>query len=246
LNPEEDPNSYAPPQRGSLRQERRTLKGRSGEGARRSEAPPTGAPRPSASAENSLAHRLFLNVAYVRAHNDLILGYIAASTCYGLTPILLTEQPTSNLRLIRLRELILSCDYSLHDLSYLKLERVNEWRVPRFNMPMELGMALALKPLETLWIFEAEPHRLWVSTSDVAGIDPRIHGGEAEGVFREFRKIFAYRDQVDPKTFRLVMASLRDYSRLMKNEGHDIWDGYAFPRLVAAGFAVLQENFNVS
>ena len=55
-------------------------------------------------------------------------------------------------------------------------------------MPFELGLAVAhalnKRGRHEWFVFEARPHRLSKSLSDLAGTDPHIHGGRALGVLR--------------------------------------------------------------
>src|SRR5437588_4429091 len=52
---------------------------------------------------------------------------------------------------------------------------------PQFNMPFELGLAVALEKTRRgrhEWlVFETQPHRVWKSLSDLAGTDEYVHGG---------------------------------------------------------------------
>ena len=51
--------------------------------------------------------------------------------------------PCSQRRLDRLTELMSTCQYSFHDISRVELEDKRP-RVPRFNMPFELGTAVGM------------------------------------------------------------------------------------------------------
>jgi hypothetical protein len=98
------------------------------------------------------------------------------------------EIPAGMRRLDRIFSLIQSCDYSMHDLSRVQLDRA-EPRTPRFNMPFELGLAVAWEMIgsgQHMWfVMEAVNYRLAKSLSDLNGTDPYIHGGTIDGVFRE-------------------------------------------------------------
>ena len=60
---------------------------------------------------------------------------------------------------------------------------------PRFNMPFELGLAVAWDKLNAgrhVWfVLEAKSRRVHNSLSDLGGTDAYIHGGKPQGVFRE-------------------------------------------------------------
>jgi hypothetical protein len=118
----------------------------------------------------------------------LFLAYIVSLAAYGLTPRATLEVPGGARRLDRIIELIQSCGYSFHDLSRVELDAAVP-PTPRFNMPFELGLAVAcdwLAPNRHTWfVMESENRRLLKSLSDLGGTDVYIHDGNPQGVFRE-------------------------------------------------------------
>ena len=73
-------------------------------------------------------------------------------------------------------------------------------RTPRFNMPFELGLAVAnhkrTKDGKRQWfVCEARHLRLLKSLSDLNGTDPYIHNGKIVREFRELCNIFAKPDR---------------------------------------------------
>jgi hypothetical protein len=131
---------------------------------------------------------LFLNVPYDKRYERLFLAFVAGLCGFGLIPRATVEIPGSRRRLERIIELIRECRYSFHDLSRVALDRTPP-PTPRFNMPFELGLAVAWsvsrRGVQKLFLFESKPHRLSKSLSDLNGTDPYIHNGEPEGVLRE-------------------------------------------------------------
>jgi hypothetical protein len=138
------------------------------------------------------AKSVFLNIPYDAAFENLLLAYIAAISAFGFTPRATLEIPF-NRRLDRILSLIEESEYSIHDLSRVQLDRVAP-RTPRFNMPFELGLTVALKsakvPKHAWVVCETVPRRINKSLSDLDGTDPYIHGGTVRGVFREMCKVF--------------------------------------------------------
>lgn len=80
--------------------------------------------------------------------------------------------------------------------------------LPRFNMPLELGMTItwaSLHPKGHTWfVWESEPYRLQRSASDLNGTDPYIHFGTAEGVLSELRN--AFRRDPAPSVPQMLVA----------------------------------------
>ena len=136
---------------------------------------------------------VFLNIPYDEEFTSLYIAYIVGLCQLGFVPHLASEIPGGDRRLSKIINLIQSCRYSIHDLSRVEM-RVAPTAVPRFNMPLELGMTITwqnLHPSHHSWfVWEAEPHRIQISTSDLNGTDANIHNGTPEGVFRELSSAF--------------------------------------------------------
>jgi hypothetical protein len=137
---------------------------------------------------------VFLNIPYDERFRILYLAYIAGLVHLGLEPRVTLSLPSGKRRLDKISELIESCRYSIHDLSWVGLDRNPPYPTPRFNMPFELGLAVEwqrLNPARHIWFaFEKKSYRLQKSLSDLNGSDPQIHQGTASGVMRELRNIF--------------------------------------------------------
>jgi len=138
---------------------------------------------------------VFLNVPYAQKFERLFLAYIAGISAFGLVPRATLEIPLSTRRLEKIIDLITICRYSIHDLSWVKTDPPPP-RTPRFNMPFELGLAVAHQHNgkaggHDWFVCEARPYRVAKSLSDLNGTDPFIHDGKIVGVFRELCNIFA-------------------------------------------------------
>jgi hypothetical protein len=119
-----------------------------------------------------------------------LLAYIAGLSAFGFQPRATLEIPFSKRRLERIRSLIASSQYSIHDLSRVQLDR-NRPRTPRFNMPFELGLTIGIDKPGHAWIVcESQAHRIKKSLSDIDGTDVYVHNGTVRGVFRELCSAF--------------------------------------------------------
>jgi hypothetical protein len=136
---------------------------------------------------DDVAKRAFLNVPFDVGFEPLFLAFIAGLSGFGLTPQCVLQIPTSHRRLDRLTKLISSCQYSFHDLSRVQLDQKRP-RVPRFNMPFELGLAVGWEKHggqpHYWYAFEAKPYRALKSLSDLNGTEFYIHGNRPIGIFR--------------------------------------------------------------
>lgn len=86
--------------------------------------------------------------------------------------------------------------FSVHDISRVGLEVHNG--LPRFNMPLELGMALGMKHLgrnvlrdHVIIVMETERFRFQTFASDLAGVDIAHHGDDPSRVARSVRDALA-------------------------------------------------------
>jgi hypothetical protein len=118
---------------------------------------------------------VFLNLPYDARFRSLFLAYVAGTSAFGLIPRATLEIPGSARRLDRILALMESCQYSIHDMSRVQLDR-RPPPTPRFNMPFELGLAVGYHTRRanrehTWFVFETKPWRLQKSLSDLNGTD---------------------------------------------------------------------------
>jgi hypothetical protein len=149
---------------------------------------------------------VFLNIPYDSAFEDLYLAYIVGLTQLGLRINATLAVPNQG-RLNAIIQLIEKSDFSIHDLSRIEASL----GVPRFNMPVELGIAVyrahVTNGRHRVFIFEGKRYRAQRSTSDVNGIDPQIHRGKPRGVMGGLRNIL--RQPGDVTTVPEMLASYR-------------------------------------
>lgn len=95
----------------------------------------------------------------------------------------------SETRIDKLYRIIEQCRFGIHDLPRTELDPRSG--LPRFNMPLELGIFLGAKRFgdeaqkrKRALVLDTEPYRYQAFISDLAGIDPRAHGGEPRQMVR--------------------------------------------------------------
>jgi len=129
----------------------------------------------------------FINIPYAKRYEKVYLSFIAGVTAYGLVPTAAVHDPSSRYQLDRIYQLITKARYSLHDLSWMSLDRKAP-RTPRLNMAFELGLAIAFSRSpgsnHEWFVFDTVPYRLDKALSDLGGIRPRIHDMTPQGVLR--------------------------------------------------------------
>ena len=99
-------------------------------------------------------------------------------------------------RIEKLFRIIEQCRYGIHDLSRTELDAQNQ--LPRFNMPLELGMFLGAKHYgddaqrdKRVLILDVEQYRYQRFISDLAGVDIHEHRGDRVRAARETRNWLA-------------------------------------------------------
>jgi len=98
----------------------------------------------------------------------------------------------SEARLSKIIRIIRQCTYGIHDISSVKLGTGTN--LPRFNMPLELGLYLGCKLFGSAaqqrkgcLILDSEPYRYRITISDLAGQDIHSHSAKAERAISEVR-----------------------------------------------------------
>ena len=92
----------------------------------------------------------------------------------------------------KIERIIEECRFGINDLSAVTLDTVTG--LPRFNMPLELGLFLGCKrfgqPNQTrkrTLVLDSDQYRYRALISDISGQDIRMHGGDPERAIREVR-----------------------------------------------------------
>lgn len=98
----------------------------------------------------------------------------------------------AELRLNKIYNLIERCRFGIHDISRTELDAQNG--LPRFNMPLELGIFLGAKKFgnkaqkeKRALIFDFEAYRYMKFVSDIAGADIHIHENDPSKIMSETR-----------------------------------------------------------
>ena len=194
---------------------------------------------------------VFLNVPHDSGFKRLYLAYIAGLSALGLTPRAALEIPGGERRLDRILSLLRTCRYSLHDLSRIELDSARP-PTPRFNMPFELGLAVAWQKLarrHTWFVFESRAHRAEKSLSDLSGTDVYVHAGTARGVFRELCNAFVRirRQPTVGQILAVYRGLLRIVPRLRRETGaSSLFEARLFKELLAAAQVLTMQQASIT
>lgn len=181
---------------------------------------------------------VFLNIPYDQKFRSLYLAYIAGLVHLGFVPRVTLGLPGGARRLDKILAEIQGCRYSIHDLSRVGLDRNPPFSTPRFNMPFELGLAVAWEklcpPRHAWFVFETKPYRLQKSLSDLNGTDPQVHEGTVSGVLRELSNIFRRsRNQPTVPEMMATFTAISIKSRRILSDGgaNSLFEAQAFREL---------------
>ncbi len=99
----------------------------------------------------------------------------------------LEEEDASQIRIEKIYNIISKCRYGIHDISQTELNP--ESNLPRFNMPLELGVFLGAKKFgkskqqkKMCLILDKEQYRYQQFISDISGQDVHAHENETKRV----------------------------------------------------------------
>ena len=169
------------------------------------------------------ATSVFINCPYdddFRPHFDAV---VFASVCCGFMPRSALETGTvAEPRMARILRAIVASKYSIHDLSRCRGE--GDANLARFNMPLELGIAMAHRHLSRRaavrhdWLVLVPlGHQYRAFISDNAGFDPRMHDGSVPGIVTTVMAWLATRpDTVRTPNPRQVISLLPEFDAAMR------------------------------
>jgi len=139
------------------------------------------------------AHNVFLNCPFDGKYKEFFNAAVFAVTDCGFNiRCALEKRDASQVRIQKIYEQIASCKFGIHDLSRTQLDE--ESQLPRFNMPLELGIFLGAKFLgnegqqeKVCLVFDEKPYRYQMYLSDISGQDINSHHGEPALMVRQIR-----------------------------------------------------------
>jgi len=136
---------------------------------------------------------VFLNCPFDARYRPLFHALVfAVYECGFVARTALEADDGGEERIRKIKRIIRECRYGIHDISRVQLD--SKSRLPRFNMPLELGLFLGareygsgVQKLKRTLILDRERYRYQQFCSDIAGQDIRAHGdnpGEAIAAVR--------------------------------------------------------------
>jgi hypothetical protein len=134
---------------------------------------------------------VFVNCPFDAGYKILFNAAVFTIVRFGFVArcALETDNAAEN-RFDKICQIIGECRYGVHDISRTEVD--GDPPLPRFNMPLELGLFLEARKyggqnhrLKSCVIFDRERHRFQRYISDIAGQDIHAHGGECRTLIIE-------------------------------------------------------------
>ncbi len=137
-------------------------------------------------------NQVFINCPFDEAYAPLLEAILFSIYYCGFRPRCALEVANSSQnRLEKIYSIIEESDLGIHDISRTEL---NEDDLPRFNMPLELGIFLGARRFggrkqkqKNCLIMDKEPFRYQKFISDIAGMDITSHKNKPEKMIAEIR-----------------------------------------------------------
>jgi hypothetical protein len=141
----------------------------------------------------SQVQHIFVNCPFDPQYKNLFEAIIfAVSACKFRPRCALEVDDSSQIRIEKIFSIISDCKFGIHDICKTELDEANQ--LPRFNMPLELGMFLGAKRFgqgeqkkKICLILDREQYRYQKFISDIAGQDIRPHGDNTKTVISVVR-----------------------------------------------------------
>ncbi len=142
--------------------------------------------------------QVFINCPFDKDYLVLLKPLLFTVSRIGFTPRIASERLDSGeVRLEKIKDLIESCRYGIHDLSRFKAKKAGEFF--RMNMPFELGLDLGCRNYHTderfrtkqILILEEERYSTQKALSDMSFADCKSHKNDSEELVYEVRNWFS-------------------------------------------------------
>lgn len=139
------------------------------------------------------AKNVFINCPFDAEYEPLRNALVFAIFDCGFAPRCALEYVNSGeVRFENIKRQISESRFGIHDISRTELDNING--LPRFNMPLELGVFIGAaryggpsQKNKSLLILDTEQHRYQKFMSDIAGQDIRAHASSATSVIKHVR-----------------------------------------------------------
>ena len=136
---------------------------------------------------------VFINCPFDAVYKPLFDAIVFTVHDCGFIPrCALEEEDASQVRIDKIYSIIADCRYGIHDISRTELDEGSG--LPRFNMPLELGVFLGAKKFgieeqkrKKCLILDTQRYRYQQFISDIAGQDIQAHNNSSREIITRVR-----------------------------------------------------------
>lgn len=149
--------------------------------------------------ERNLAYEdcVFINCPFDEDYRDLFYAVVfTVHACGFIARTALEVDDSGEARVVKLIRIVSECKFGVHDLSRTELD--SEHQLPRFNMPLELGLFIGATWMgesrqreKRCLVLDKERFRYQIFCSDLAGHDIKSHGNDLQRIIRLVRDFLA-------------------------------------------------------
>jgi len=173
-------------------------------------------------------YNVFVNCPFDRLYRRLFRAIVFSIIDCGFVPRCALEITDSSVeRLSKLFDLIANCQLGIHDIS--RTQRDSKNHLPRFNMPLELGMFLSAKRFgdpsqkkKNCLIADTEMYRYQKFISDIAGKDIKAHRNDVSKIIKIVRDWLASFSNVLIPGARKMHKKYTDFLRQLPQQCKDL------------------------
>jgi hypothetical protein len=194
--------------------------------------------RPAEQATAPRSNRsVFVNCPFDGEFKPLRDAILLSALACGFTPRMANDSgDVSRSRMDRITGTMRECTYSIHDLSRSK--GGGAWNYARFNMPLELGMAMSMAH-DWMALVSVKHRRYEAFVSDLAGFDLKSHDETPPAVIRAVVNWLSTRRNDFTLRPQTVSAAFEDFeSRIAAIEIE--WDELYLPLVEQAAKEALE------
>jgi hypothetical protein len=164
---------------------------------------------------------VFINCPFDKAYDELLNAILFAVHRCGFVLRCAKEfDDSGSIRIKNIVRLIRECKLAIHDLSRVDLHRPGQ--LPRFNMPLELGIYIGCIEFGTkahrekqYLILEAEPHRFKQFISDLSGQDIKNHDNDPKKAVKAVRDWLSHRTDEKLPSASIVWKEFENFNRAL-------------------------------
>jgi hypothetical protein len=159
----------------------------------------------------SAEQHVFINCPFDKEYRSLRDALVFAVFDCGFIPRCALERDDSDtVRIEKISQIITECRYGIHDLSRVEVEPNG---VPRFNMPLELGLFMGCQRYggvahrnKRFLVLDAVHYQYQRSTSDISGQDIKVHEGRETTLIGHVRDWLSGKRQIAVPSGSVIAA----------------------------------------